>query len=673
MKFNKVVFAILFLFVLLFQLPSFSVSGWMTLDDSQKSYPQINIAGEKTWFYSNVDIFPSSNYYLFLPSAEARTQSLSWIEKLDLLICAELSSDLDVFYGIKQQPAASETFNVRVGYKDYTLLFGDLNKYIFKNQEFVSPGLFNGVSVGGKWQKWKANYVASAQYAPSSSTSTLSNWIKFRNPEYHNELVPNGYDDDPWLEFWSINLDRYDIDGDSVKLYIDQDELFQDFNFYVIDGLVLFPKVYLDSSSVKIEYKLKNGQKIEKEFNIKEVAQRRAFEVKVLDYSEKVIVDGVKLIRNIDYLVYKNPGLIVLNRSIPEDVEVKIEYDYSSSQAKQSVLGGEIGYKTNNWNELGFSYLSIKPSTLIFNPYTYSVVGLYDNFNLGEYLFLDSSILQSNGQSVMVSATEESGTAIILSAGFKNDKFKLLVNYKDVSPYFASERKVRLNSASKQNEVGLYTEYALNNSFKLFGGISSQTTLESSMNFDSFGIGFEPSQDFLSQIDVRSGRGTSSTNSFSLYQKAEIGKNLFGDVPKKSEVILKYSNNVTAESTISVAEVVWLNKFWSGLMCLLSYRTEINSQSIRTQTPFYRVGYEIGGLGLFYDYSQGQKSGGGVSSDKNEQGMTLLYELSAEEFNPLLSKVTFGMGYKIIKNTDSRTPTNNYEAKQIRFNGGLEF
>lgn len=670
MKFRKIL--LLFLLILCFQLISFADSNWVTLDKTQSEYPQLDMGGYKTWIYDKTDVQPASNYYLYFPSSEARAQNLPWVEKLNLLIRADLSEDLKVIYDIKQV-GGTDYYSVGVKYNNYSLLFGDLNKYLFKNQESVLSGLLNGLSIGGKWQNWSANLIAPGQYSPNSSTRTLSNWYKFRNPEYHSELVANAYDDDPWLEFIGIDLGRYDIDEDSIRFFVDKTELFQNYNFYLVNGLILFPKYYNDSSIAKAEYLSKDGGKVEQEFNIKEFAKRRAFDVRVLDYSEKVAVDGVLLIRNVDYVIYKNVGLIVLNRPVPEDAEVRIDYNYAVSRAKQSVFGGEVGYKTSSWNEMGISYLSLKPSTLTINPYSYTVLGFYDDININENIFLNASILRSSGQAKTSISTTETGAATDLFAGFKNDKFKLLANYKSMDPYFASERKVRLNSTSKQDETGLYTEYSLNKSLRLFGGVTSQTTLETTRSFNSIGAAFEPSQDFLSQLDIRAGSGNSPTNSISLYQKAEIGKHLLCDVPKKSELIFKYSNNVASESTISEAELAWLNKFWSGLMCLFKYKYEINSQSVKTQTPYYRVGYEMGKLGLFVDYSTEQKRGGGISSDKNEQKIALLYEMPTKEYNPVLSKMVFGMEYLIAKNMDLIVSANDYEAKQFRFNGGFEF
>jgi len=85
-----------------------------------------------------------------------------------------------------------------------------------------------------------------------------------------------------------------------------------------------------------------------KNFDFKKEARRRAFlspELRIVDNSEIVTVDGVRMTRDIDYRINYNLGLVVMKEPIHNDAEVRLAYDYScgASNFASETLSGRSG------------------------------------------------------------------------------------------------------------------------------------------------------------------------------------------------------------------------------------------------------------------------------------------------------------------------------------------
>ena len=386
--------------------------------EAANAYPQITIGGYKKWLYNKITIEPASNYYLYLSSAEAlRTGRVMGrgLELLDLSIEGELSPDLQVNYRIFSTPYGHGIYNVQVPFKEYALSFGDLNRLLFKNNGLFAHDLVNGVGLTGEWGKWKFGVIPSAKYPRSNVTGEYQNRIYFRNPGYNGAKIPI-LDDSQKLGYWSLGLGRFDVGDNDIELFVDDKKLPGD-EVHVVDDLLLFPAIYKDGKTARLIFKLKKTEKEERVFDIKKEARRRAFSIpyfRLRDQSEGIRVDGVMLYRSIDYKINYNLGLVVLNRPIPEDAEVRIDYKYALTQPSQEVFGGMVEYEMADWDKIGVSYLRVSPSksTQGVNPFEYTILNFHNRADIGENAYIISEISSSN-------STAESGAAVKLEGRTK--------------------------------------------------------------------------------------------------------------------------------------------------------------------------------------------------------------------------------------------------------------
>jgi len=663
-----------------FQSPSFS--EWVI--EGQAQYPKIDISGEKQWFYDQFQVNPQSNYYLYRTSSEAsRTGDLAWAEKLSLLINADLASDLSVNYLIYQNPLVRGVFNVGLKYKEYSILLGETDFYNSNLFYSLYSYTVSGVLLSGKWDRLKFSLMPSGSMTTSYTTEALNNWNYFRSPDYYGEKSPGLYDDDPKLEYRSLDLKRIDVLPETVELYINEKKLIPNFDYFIFDDFVLFSSSYYQgSNSARVVFSLPNGNKEELNFDIKNDSRRQAFYVPgmpLLSYSEEILIDEVKIRRGIDYSVDYNRGLFVLRDPVPEDARVKVKYDYSYAREKHDTLGGAVEYNPVDWNTLKFSYsfLANKSSLSVFDPHNFSVYSLYERINFGQNAYLIGEFSNSINQGITPTVTGESGNAVKITGMGLFNNLKVYGSYLNSDSNFASDKRVKLGIKSKYNEGYAGAEYSLIKGLSLLAGTGfsvtqeGSATLESNSSFNHAGIRWDPAPNLSSRIDVRDSREKVVT----LYQRIGIG----GYLPAKvSDIILKYTNSATQEAVKTSLEYGWLNKFNFGGSVFLNYKDEINSQSVRTTTPLCRLGYEFtlfaqSTIGLFYDYSVAQNRGGGLSGDRAEQGISLTCKISTTGVNPILSLINLGGEWKKIDNKDTITPTNNFSATQLKFSGGLEF
>jgi len=301
------------------------------------SYPQLTFSGYKRWLYSKFDVDPSKNYYLALQGLPLNSYlGGPWSEELELYIQGKLSDDLNVNYKLMQIPSGRDLFNVSLGFRNYSLLFGDA-KALLSNQEYMLQDYMNGMVAGGRWDRLQA-YLFSGIYPSgqfASPTENFSSSKLFRNPEYNGNKVSGSYNiDNPYLEYLCLDLGRADIIDESVAVFLDDKPLIRDSDFYFDEafGLVLISGRFKATKAAKVNYLLKNGDKKESTFDFKSEAQRRAFlspDFRIIDGSEIITVNNIKLTRDLDYRVNYNLGLFIMNKPLAEDAEVRIDYNYN--------------------------------------------------------------------------------------------------------------------------------------------------------------------------------------------------------------------------------------------------------------------------------------------------------------------------------------------------------
>jgi len=357
------------IFLIIFSIECFALV-------SQEVYPQLTFSGYKRWLYSKFDVDPSKNYYLALQGLPLNSYlGGPWSEELELYIQGKLSEDLNVDYGLRQIPNGRDLFNVNVSFRNYSLLFGDA-KALLSNQEYILQDSMNGMVAGGRWDRLQA-YLFYGKYPSgqiASPTENFSSSKLFRNPEYNGNKVSGSYNlDNPYLEYLCLDLGRSDIIDESVAVYLDNKPLIRDSDFYFDEafGLVFISGRFKDTKAAKVNYLLKNGEKKESTFDFRAEAQRRAFlspEFRIIDGSEIITVDNIKLTRDLDYRINYNLGLIIMNKPLHEDAEVRIDYNYNygANLYTTDIISGQTGHTFN----LIHKYIIPKSETVVLNGKT---------------------------------------------------------------------------------------------------------------------------------------------------------------------------------------------------------------------------------------------------------------------------------------------------------------
>jgi hypothetical protein len=340
-----------------------------------EKYPQLDISGCKKWLYSDFNVNPQANYELAVENRFSEVGSTSpWTEQLALYIAGRLNEELGVIYRLRQNTAAVDHFDVTVDYRNYSLIFGHPQQY-FGKQELALHDYADGVGIGGSWDKLKA-VIYYGRYPTGyvdSETLNFADYKIFRNPSYNGEKVYAYGRDDPYLEFLSLDLGRVDIVEESVGVYVDNQELVRDADFYVDSayGLVLISSSYKRAKEAKVTFLLSGGGRREVTFDIKKDTRRRAFlspDFRIVDGSEIVTVDGMRWERDLDYRANYNFGLFIMNEPLPEDAEVRIDYNYSygASLFGSDTITNQSGHTFN----LSYQYILRESETVILNGQT---------------------------------------------------------------------------------------------------------------------------------------------------------------------------------------------------------------------------------------------------------------------------------------------------------------
>ncbi len=319
---------------------------------TQESYPQIAISGYKRWLRSELNVDPVQNYFLAIGDRLPSGSGGPWSEQLELGIEGKLFENLNVSYGLKQIPNTPERYDIDASFYNYSLLFGS-QAGLFSNQEYIIQDYPIGAAIGGKWDRLKANVFTGAYPSGqiASPTANYSSYKLFRNPDYTGNKVSGSFSiDNPYLEYLSLDLGRADIIDDFLEIYLDDRPLIRNSDFFFDEayGLALISGRFKNAKAAKINYLLKNGEKKERTFDFNAEAQRRAFlspEFRIIDGSEIVTVDGVRLTRDLDYRVNYNLGLFIMNRPLHEDAEVRIDfnYNYGANLYASEIISGQAG------------------------------------------------------------------------------------------------------------------------------------------------------------------------------------------------------------------------------------------------------------------------------------------------------------------------------------------
>src|SRR3989339_1130443 len=133
------------------------------------SYPQIDIAGRKRWFYSSLTVSPLKNYQLALRNSLLQSWPASgpWIEELKLYIQGDLSEDWAVDYKLEQSPLIIDRYDIKVTFRNYSLIFGSPEE-IFAHQEFILKDYASGLALASEWEKVKLALFLSGAYSENS-------------------------------------------------------------------------------------------------------------------------------------------------------------------------------------------------------------------------------------------------------------------------------------------------------------------------------------------------------------------------------------------------------------------------------------------------------------------------------------------------------------------------
>ncbi|MFC1511339.1 hypothetical protein ACFL5U_03030 [Candidatus Margulisiibacteriota bacterium] len=316
---------------------------------TEEAYPQLAISGYKSWRYNKFEAQPLVNYGAAVGNWQVQNSSGPWFEELRLSIQGDLNPDLRTTYNLSQIPGAAEIYTVGVDYQNYRLIMGD-QRELFSDQEFLSHDFVSGLGFVGQWDKLKFTTV-SGRYTRNvfaNNTTSYEAWKLYRSPDYLGEKGgPSYYRDNPQLEYLGFKLGRVDIIGESVTVKIGQRQLIRniDYVFDTATGLLLVLRSFKGSEPVIVDYQLNDGQTSQRSFSFARDAGRWAFsspDFRIIDGSEIITVDGLRLDRDLDYQANYNLGLFILNRPAREDAVVRLDYEYAygpSLFASETITG----------------------------------------------------------------------------------------------------------------------------------------------------------------------------------------------------------------------------------------------------------------------------------------------------------------------------------------------
>ncbi len=216
-----------------------------------------------------------------------------------------------------------------------------------------------------------SNYVIAIDYIKKNGEKLSSDngKLKLIKDENNNYAVDNEI---KWYyDLGNTNIVRGTLGEDLIFRVIDANEsILNNFNYNSIDidyynGILKFkreepfsslnPDIYITESANSI-YKIEVQYFFERSSNATYVIGKT-----IVEGSESITLDGIKLIKDEDYIIDYDIGFITLteNSLIKSDSILEITYEYLpyGGQYKQTLLGGRVEYKINEDNYLGVSGL----------------------------------------------------------------------------------------------------------------------------------------------------------------------------------------------------------------------------------------------------------------------------------------------------------------------------
>ncbi|OGC05438.1 hypothetical protein A2526_00075 [candidate division WOR-1 bacterium RIFOXYD2_FULL_36_8] len=266
-----------------------------------------------------------------------------------------------------------------------------------------------------------------------------------------------------------------DVDEESIQLSFDG-KPYKSNRIYFKDGFVLFPAELRYNLKAVISYKLNDGSEEEKEFDMSHDSQRKAFLVpyaRIIDKTEVITVDGLKLSKDFDYAADYNLGLFVFNRNLPENAEVRIDYDYTV---------GSNNYVTENLSGQTGSTFNLNHGNIL----TIKIVR--NNTVLAENL--DYSITYATGVLTLFSPLTTNETVVVnynyvglrqdVTGGFfeykLSDNTNIGISLTTVSPRKEDENLYTTFSPSSFSILNLYGKTYFNENSYLFASLASGDT-----------------------------------------------------------------------------------------------------------------------------------------------------------------------------------------------------
>ena len=274
-----------------------------------------------------------------------------WSEDLTLSLGGELSEGWKVRYLLKQFPAAQERYAFSLNSGNYSLLLGDPEQYL-AGQEYILQDHLSGYGAAGRWGDWRAALFAGPypDYKSASNTAYFTETKQFRDPRYKGQPAFNYTNDNPYLEFLGLELQRLDIVSESITAFADNKQLVEgvDYIFDPEQGLLLIIRTWREAKELKVSFRASNGENKELSFIPARDGRRRAFlfpEYRIVDGSETLTIDGLTYQRDLDYRADYSAGLFVMKRPVNDDAEVRISCQNSCGASLYTIdtLSGQTG------------------------------------------------------------------------------------------------------------------------------------------------------------------------------------------------------------------------------------------------------------------------------------------------------------------------------------------
>lgn len=702
--FNLIIFTLIFLWAFDMTHNSFAI------------YPEIKVSGYKYWLYNKIDVDPVANYFLYVSSTEGfnRTTGGPWNEVLRLNVNLQHNEDLGINYLINQYPAQEDNYRLGLNYKNYSLILGNPNLFI--NQELMPADLINGTTIAGEFGKLNLKYLISGDFPKAALKGPFKDQRQYLSPKYFGPKSQTGYgQNDSYLELLGYELGRSDIKGESVQVSVGRKKLIKDFDFFLDTeyGLLLLPSAYKSYQTGIITYESIAGEKTEKSFNLETETSRRAYyipEFRVIDGSENIAVDGLKLTRGIDYRAYYNKGLFILNRPINEDADVKIDYEFTYGPGvagSQKAQGLALEYQPMDWQKIGISFYRVNSSSsevgsLATSSKSDDIFSIADKlvlnsntYILGEYAFSTDDSYYFTG--ISSGTTLENGSAVGISGRTRIGNLWLSANYKKHDPAFASLRKIKKNENWMYEEKNLQGQYKINDNSEVRGGIGSElfkigaATQEETATI-VLGVSFKLGSAVSFDMDVYLKNPKSSEDELSqliAVRYEPLGKNrstnsLFKDISLTAK---GYSNSIGSIWKENNYQFLSYLESHFGLSGNIGWKYAIASEAgfpsgsrsdglLRIAYLFdFKQGHKFE---IYSDYLEGLQNHSiirGENEDINanisEIGYGFLWKIPQE--NPILTDLFFGGYIKTTNYSDRLNSANNYRAITMSTEGRLDF